>query len=88
MHNGVVTIDRFLRSSGWTEQQLAAAAHASQPSINRLRRKAMRASLPLALRIESATGGQVGAERVPMTREAQRALRVLRGPKPAKGDAA
>lgn len=73
-----MSIDEFLIESGWTEEQLAAAARSTQSTINRLRRGAMEAGLELSLRIETATGARVTAEEVPMTRETRQALVAVR----------
>ncbi len=81
-------IDAFLEESGWTEQQLAAAARSSQSTINRLKNDEMEAGLELSLRIETATGGKVRAEDVPMTTDTRQALLAVRNAARAQEPAA
>jgi len=73
-----VTLERFFTESGWTEEQLAAAARIDQSTVNRIRRRVRKVSVGLALRIEAATGGRVRADELPMTKGTQQALSVVR----------
>ena len=86
-----VKLDRLFLRTEWTEERLARAALMDQSTVNRLRRNKRVAGLGLALRIESATGGLVKAEHVPMSPSSRRDLRAIRAcavDEPAPGAAA
>ena len=73
-----VRLSEFLITPDWTQDRLASEARTTQGTISHLCAGTRKASLALALRIERATGGQVRAEDVPMTRRARVDLRELR----------
>jgi len=79
-----VKLDRLLSQPGWTEERLVAAVRrgglrkTSQSTVNRLRNGKRVAGLALALAIEAATGGQVKAEELPISRRTRSALRGVR----------
>jgi len=71
-------LDRWLTEDGRSEGKLARLARTTQPTVNRLRNRKLKAGLVLALRIESATDGQVRAEDLPLAPRTRAALRMLR----------
>ena len=75
-----MTIDAFLKTTGWTEKHLGLLCKppVRQHTINRLRRRERKASLDVALGIERATEGRVGADEVPLSKRTRRALDQLR----------
>lgn len=75
-----MNIDAYLKRSGWTEEQLGAMCKppVRQHTINRLRNRKRCASLELALAIERATGGQISASDLPLSRRTRQALTRLR----------
>lgn len=83
-----MTLDRLFETTDWTEERLAKAAKVGQPTINRLRNQKRTASLGLALRIEEATGGKVRAQDLPLSKQATRDLKMVRGPGASRRPAA
>ncbi len=72
---------RTVRPEGWTETELAEAAGCAPSHLNKLRLAKKReylASIPVALGLESASGGKIRAEEVPLSAKSLEALKALR----------
>ena len=65
------------RTDGWLASQIGRGCHPS--TVSRIRRKKKKASLSLALAIESITDGMVTAEELPLTKRSRALLKTMRG---------
>lgn len=74
-----MTLAEFEDDTDQSDVDVGELCGVAASTINRLRRKRMRASVELSLQIERGTKGRVRAEDLPLTRRTRLSLATLRG---------
>lgn len=72
-----MTLSDWLRTQGWTQEQLGQAVGCEQSTVSRIVAGKMSISLHLALKIQQVTEGQVMAETLPISQKSREALALL-----------
>jgi transcriptional regulator with XRE-family HTH domain len=73
-----MTLSDWLRTQGWTQEQLAQAVGCEQATVSRIAAGKVSISLHLALKVQQVTDGQVLAETLPISQKSREALSILR----------